>query len=199
MLNGEPFGKAIRMAKGNLAKSSDPNDITWLSFVLYGRPGFSTVSIPRKAPKAEEPAAPEKPRGINVYFSYSKQDVQTFKLDSLARSINQLPHVNKVFYRGRSYFGSIVMYMNENIPKSDVVLVFCSKGASRNVAEEARAATLQRKTVIPIYTDKNDVPVTLRTRRGVKYDPAHGINSEMAIRSKIMMVNPKADGTVPRE
>lgn len=192
MLNGEPFGAAIRKAKVDLVKSSDPNDITWLSFVLYGRPGFSTVSIPKKEPKAEEPAAPAPPKGVNVYFSYSKQDVQTFQLERLARSIDMLPQVEKVFYRGRSYFGSIVMYMNENIPKSDVLLVFSSKGASRNVAEEARAATLQGKQVIPIFTDRNDVPIMLRGKIGVRYDPKHAMNSEMQIRSKIMMVRPKA-------
>ncbi len=189
MLNGEPFGKAIRMAKGKLAKSSDPNDITWLSFVLYGQPGFSTVSIPQK--KVEEKPAPAKPKGINVYISYSKQDVQTFQLDKLARSIDRLPHVNKVFYRGHSYFGSIVMYMNENIPKSDVVVVFCSKGASRNVGEEIRAANIQRKNIIPVFIDKNDVPIMIRNRLGVKYNPKNAMNSEMQIRSKIQMIKPK--------
>ena len=38
LINGESFGRALCYAKKELAKSSDPNDITWMSFVLYGNP-----------------------------------------------------------------------------------------------------------------------------------------------------------------
>ena len=38
VINGESFGRALCYAKKVLAESSDPNDITWMSFVLYGNP-----------------------------------------------------------------------------------------------------------------------------------------------------------------
>ncbi|MFX1309765.1 MAG: CHAT domain-containing protein [Promethearchaeota archaeon] len=38
ILKKESFGKAIRSAKKKFSEISDPNDITWMSFVLYGDP-----------------------------------------------------------------------------------------------------------------------------------------------------------------
>jgi hypothetical protein len=41
IIKGESFGKAICYAKKELAETSDPNDITWMSFLLYGNPNNS--------------------------------------------------------------------------------------------------------------------------------------------------------------
>ncbi|MFX1298516.1 MAG: CHAT domain-containing protein [Promethearchaeota archaeon] len=45
ILNGTQFGTAIRSVKARLAKTSDPNDVTWLSFVIYGSPYNSTLNF----------------------------------------------------------------------------------------------------------------------------------------------------------
>jgi len=38
LLKGDSFGSAIRIAKERMAEKSDLNDITWMSFILYGDP-----------------------------------------------------------------------------------------------------------------------------------------------------------------
>ncbi len=43
LLEGESFGRAICFAKENLAEKSALNDITWMSFILYGDPSDSIL------------------------------------------------------------------------------------------------------------------------------------------------------------
>lgn len=53
-LKGVSFGDAVRSAKANLFETSDPNDITWLSFILYGMPEQSILPFLQKT-KVREP------------------------------------------------------------------------------------------------------------------------------------------------
>ncbi|HUX99265.1 MAG TPA: CHAT domain-containing protein [Candidatus Deferrimicrobium sp.] len=194
VLKGEPFGTSVRLAKEHLANTSDPNDITWLSFILYGNPGFSTITIPRKKEpaKVEEPAeAP--PKGLTVFLSYAKQDSRTFHIAEIARGLEQEPKVDKVYYHERDFTNNIAAYMNKNIAESDVVIIFCSQNSlkSFNVQNEIRTASLTRKEIIPVYLDTKDIPVMLKSRLGIRFDPSSTQGAIMQLRTKVNMVVPK--------
>ncbi len=54
LLNGESFGSAMRIAKNKLSKKSNPNDITWMSFVLYGDPEDSILEYFKKVDEVDD-------------------------------------------------------------------------------------------------------------------------------------------------
>ena len=49
ILKGESFGSAVCSTKAKLAEISDPNDITWMSFVLYGLPEQASLNFTQKS------------------------------------------------------------------------------------------------------------------------------------------------------
>ncbi|MFX1296093.1 MAG: CHAT domain-containing protein [Promethearchaeota archaeon] len=195
LLKGDPFGTAVRKAKEHLVNVSDPNDITWLSFILYGRPGFSTITIPRKKipPKEEAPVAPAPPKGLTVFLSYARHDSRLFHIREMVRMLEQIPKVDKVYYQERDFLGNIAAYMNKNIAESDVIIVLCSQNSlnSFTVKEEIRAGLLNRKEVIPVYLEKKYIPMRLKSSMGIHFDPKYVQGSLMRIRTRVSMVFPK--------
>jgi hypothetical protein len=188
LLKGEPFGTSIRKTKEHLANTSDPNDLTWASFIMYGSPGFSTVKIPKK-----DVPAKEKPKGIAVYLSYSQQDSKDFHISEVTRSLELNPMVHKVFDHVRDFTQNIPAYMNENIPQSDVVLVFCSKNSqrSRTMVEELNATMRYQIEIIPVYIDKQTIPISLKIKRGLEFDPKNIQATLQQLRLRINMVTPR--------
>jgi len=87
VLKKQSFGKAIRSAKKKFSKISDPNDITWMSFILYGNPeksylkGISKteVQVPDLEPKAisvEEKRKPPISEPVSEVFpDISKKEI----------------------------------------------------------------------------------------------------------------------------
>ncbi len=189
MLKGEPFGSAIRKTKEHLMNTSDPEDITWISFILYGRPGLSTVTIPKKTEekKVEEKPADEAPEKLTVYFSYARNDKNKFKLKDLAFSLERQLNIGKIYYWDKDFKGSRINYMNEGINEANVVLAFCGPATNQsfNMKDEIRAATTLRKPIIPIYLNKNDVPITIRTLRAIEFDAKNISRMAMKIVTQI--------------
>ncbi len=193
LLKGVTFGTAVREAKEHLANVSDPNDITWLSFILYGNPGFSTIKIPqKKAPVEEVPISePEQPaiepKGVTIFLSYANQDSKTFQVKDLVRHLELLPQIDKVLYRERDFVSNFVGFVNKGIAECDVFIVLCSPNTkqSRNINEEIRAAIAYQKEILPVFLNRDDIPIMARAKMGVQFNPKNIAGSAMQIETRI--------------
>ena len=65
----------------------------------------------------------------------------------------------------------IYVYMNDNLAKADVVLVFCSENSNKSDAVRAEwmAAHKMKKKLVPIFEDENDIPPLLTTKLGIQF------------------------------
>ncbi|MFX1258652.1 MAG: toll/interleukin-1 receptor domain-containing protein, partial [Promethearchaeota archaeon] len=67
---------------------------------------------------------------------------------------------------------SIIEYMNDNLGRCDVVLLFCSPNAldSVPVKKEWMAAESLNKPIIPIFFKPEHIPPLLNDRLGIEFD-----------------------------
>ncbi|TFF88020.1 MAG: CHAT domain-containing protein [Promethearchaeota archaeon] len=193
LFEGDPVGTAIRKTKKSMAETSDPNDITWLSFILYGRPGLSALDIPRKIAERKEDGktkADLKEETL-IFFIYAEQDTKPFQIKETARALEVLPNI-RVKYSGRDLFGNVANFISQNIYRSDIVVLFCSKNAdkSRTVKEAYRSANLYGKEIIPVYKNNFDIPPLLRSKFGIQYTGDYR-RVVTEIQKRIMMLKDK--------
>ncbi|MFX1478260.1 MAG: leucine-rich repeat domain-containing protein [Promethearchaeota archaeon] len=106
-----------------------------------------------------------------IFFSYSRQDNEIFQVPRIARELKIYPEIKEVlFYEGVDY-ANIVKYMNQNIGKCDIFLLFCSQNAlnSKYIEDEWQAAYSKDKIIIPIFHNFDHVPPLLTSRLGVQF------------------------------
>jgi hypothetical protein len=111
-------------------------------------------------------------REILVFVSYSSKDSKIFKIQGIAEKLKTYQGIKDVlFYEGES-IDNIIKYMNDNLGKCDVFLLFCSQNAlsSVPVEKEWTAAEAMGVPIIPIFYDLKHVPPLLQSRLGVEYD-----------------------------
>lgn len=67
---------------------------------------------------------------------------------------------------------SIIEYMNDNLGRCDVVLLFCSPNALESVPvkKEWMAAEAVQKPIIPIFFKPEHIPTLLSDRLGIEFD-----------------------------
>lgn len=67
---------------------------------------------------------------------------------------------------------NIIKYMNDNLGKCDVILLFCSPNALKSipVEKEWTGADAMEKPIIPIFLDTEHIPPILKSRMGYKFN-----------------------------
>ncbi|MFX1533300.1 MAG: toll/interleukin-1 receptor domain-containing protein [Promethearchaeota archaeon] len=115
--------------------------------------------------------------GLIVFISYADKDEQFFKIPEIAKGLESkdCPEIDKVLYWKRDAYRSLVKYMNENIGRCDLMLLFCSSNSedSKNVELEWTTAVDLKKEIIPVFLgDRKCVPNILRQNRGLPFDPS---------------------------
>ncbi len=110
--------------------------------------------------------------GFLVFISYATKDAKFFKIGKIAEKITQYPEIEDALYWQEDADGSIITYMNENVPKCDIFILFCSKNTikSRPIKIEWETAQIHDKEIIPIFTDIVYVPPLLRRLRGIQFN-----------------------------
>ena len=111
-------------------------------------------------------------RDMLIFISYSSKDTKIYKVREIAEKLKSFSGITEVlFYEGES-FDNIIKYMNDNLGKCDVFLLFCSQNAlsSVPVEKEWTAAEALGVPIIPIFFDLKHVPPLLQSRLGVEYD-----------------------------
>ncbi len=85
--------------------------------------------------------------------------------------LGDFSQIGDVLYWERDMYDDIYEYMNENLRKCDILILFCSENAdeSRPVRMEWMAALKLQKKIIPVFINENSIPTLLTTKLGIKF------------------------------
>ncbi|MFX1257833.1 MAG: TIR domain-containing protein [Promethearchaeota archaeon] len=107
-----------------------------------------------------------------IFISYATEDAELYKILELAKKLETYNKIGKVFCWQEDVYDDIIKYMNENIGKCDVMILFCSPNAlvSESVYDEWRAAYKLKKPIIPVFIKLEDIPPLLSPRLAIEFD-----------------------------
>ena len=110
--------------------------------------------------------------GILIFVSYATKDVDSFRIRAIAEKLTDFEEIEDVLYWQEDMHDNIIEYMNDNLGKCNVVLLFCSPNAleSDPVKKEWTAADAMNKPIIPVFFKPDHIPPLLRSRLGVEFD-----------------------------
>ncbi len=113
-----------------------------------------------------------KREGMSIFVSYATKDAELYKIAEIARGLESYKEIGEVLYWQENMHDSIIEYMNNNLRRSDVILLFCSPNAldSEPVKKEWMAAEAAKKPIIPIFLKPEHIPILLADRLGVEFD-----------------------------
>ncbi|MFX1444793.1 MAG: toll/interleukin-1 receptor domain-containing protein [Promethearchaeota archaeon] len=113
-----------------------------------------------------------KKENLLIFMSYATKDAELFKISDIANKLTNYNEINDVLYWQEDAGKSIVEYMEENLNKCDLLLLFCSPNSlhSSAVKKEYEAAQFMGKIIIPVFTEISHVPTLLQPERGVRFD-----------------------------
>ncbi len=114
----------------------------------------------------------EKKEGLLIFVSYATKDADLYKISELAHALESHKEIGEVLYWQEDMHDSIIEYMNDNLGKCDVVLLFCLPHAldSVPVRKEWMAAEALKKPIIPIFIKPEHIPPLLSDRLGFEFD-----------------------------
>ena len=109
---------------------------------------------------------------ILVFASYATKDANLFKISELAEALTEYDEIHDVLFWQEDMHDNIIEYMNDNLGKCDVMLLFCSPNSmiSVPVKKEWTAADAIGKPIIPVFVKTDYIPPLLRSRLGVEFD-----------------------------
>lgn len=109
---------------------------------------------------------------ILVFISYATRDSDNFRIPFIAEKLNKYPEIKNVLYWEEHMRDDIIKYMNDNVGRCNIFLLFCSPNSlkSEPVEMEWQAALKIKKKIIPIYTNEQDIPIMLTTKLGIKFN-----------------------------
>jgi len=108
---------------------------------------------------------------IKIFVSYATADSNYFQVSNIANLLAENPDIEKVFYWEKDLQDDIYEYMNKNLTKCNIFLIFCSANANQSepVQMEWQAALKIKKKIIPIFNNESDIPPLLSTKLGVQF------------------------------
>ncbi len=126
-------------------------------------------SVEAKSIKTENT---EVKRSYIGFFSYSMRDSQLFNIKKIAESLQSYKEIDEILWCEEDTRDNFIKYMDENIGKCDVMILFCSPNALESgfVEDEWMAAHAMKKPIIPVFLNIEHVPPLLRARIGVEFD-----------------------------
>ena len=110
---------------------------------------------------------------ILIFMSYATKDAENFKISEISESLTVYDEIENVLYWQEDLYDNIIEYMNDNIKKCDVMILFCSENALNSVPvkKEWTAAEIMGMPIIPVFTNPDHIPVILKSRLGYEIDP----------------------------
>ncbi|MFX1448776.1 MAG: toll/interleukin-1 receptor domain-containing protein [Promethearchaeota archaeon] len=129
---------------------------------------------PKPVEKVEEfvPFVNSREGEILVFVSHATKDTSIFNISEISNLLSKYPEIKKAIYWEEDMKDNIIKFMNDNLGKCHVVLLFCSENAlySNPVEKEWTAADALGKPIIPIFFDTAHIPPILQSRLGVEFD-----------------------------
>ncbi len=109
---------------------------------------------------------------ILIFISYATKDSDLFQIPKIAETLRTKPEIDEVLYWERNMKDDIYKYMNTNLGKCDILILFCSKNAlkSENVEMEWMAGLKTKKKIIPVFQDEKVIPPLLTTKLGIEFN-----------------------------
>ncbi|MFX1591358.1 MAG: toll/interleukin-1 receptor domain-containing protein [Promethearchaeota archaeon] len=113
---------------------------------------------------------------FNIFLSYATQDNTLFRIPEIARRLEELPSVYRVFYWEKDSGQNIIEYMEENLERSKIFIHFCTENSKKSKSVKLeREAAIQLKQedrirIIPVFQDPSDIPLLIKPFLGVQFD-----------------------------
>jgi len=110
--------------------------------------------------------------GILVFASYSTKDTELFHVSRIAESLTQYSEIDDVLYWEEDLYDDIFEYMNKNIKKCDIFILFCSENIEKSepINMEWMTALKLKKKIIPVFLEEEHIPPLLSTKYGIHFD-----------------------------
>jgi hypothetical protein len=114
----------------------------------------------------------EKTPGLIIFVSYATKDSKIFYIKDVCEELKKRPNIGDVKYWEEDSRDNIIKYMNDNLGRCDIFIIFCSPNAliSVPVEKEWTAAESMNIPIIPIFIKKEHIPPLLKPRRGVEFN-----------------------------
>ena len=111
-------------------------------------------------------------RDLLVFVSYATVDSGFFEVSNISEKLKKYPRIGDILYWEEALKDDIYDFMNNNLEKCDVFLIFCSKNSknSEPVQMEWKAALKLKKPIIPIFQTEDSIPALLSTKLGVHFN-----------------------------
>jgi len=109
---------------------------------------------------------------IKIFISYATEDSKKFKISIIAKNLIKYPLIETVLFWEEDLHDDIYDYMDSNLGKCDIFLLFCSQNALKSdaVKMEWHAALKIKKKIIPVFRREQDIPTLLSTKLGVQFN-----------------------------
>jgi hypothetical protein len=107
-----------------------------------------------------------------VFVSYATVDSTFFEVSKISDTLKNYPRIGDILYWEEALKDDIYDFMNNNLEKCDVFLIFCTKNSktSEAVQMEWKAALKLKKPIIPIFQSETNIPPLLSTKLGVQFN-----------------------------
>ncbi|MBD3350572.1 MAG: TIR domain-containing protein [Candidatus Lokiarchaeota archaeon] len=109
-----------------------------------------------------------------VFISYATIDSRKFDIPRISKLLTSTySDISEVLYWEENMLDDILVYMNDNIGRADVLIVFCSENSLKSdaVRNEWMVGYKMKKLIIPVFEKEADIPPLLTTKLGVQYTP----------------------------
>lgn len=132
---------------------------------------------------------------VLVFISYATADSETFQIPAIAEGLTECPEIEDCLYWQEDLYDDIYAYMDENVGKCEVFVMFCSPNAlaSVPVGKEWRAADALGKPIIPVFTSTDHIPPLLTSRLGIQIEPPNVKDNIKKLRKLILKKVPKEE------
>ncbi len=114
---------------------------------------------------------------FNIFLSYSTVDTDFFRIKEIAKKLEGHPEISNVYYWEKDSGQNIIEYMEDNLEKSKVFVLFCSQHSydSKSVKLERGAAIQlsqeERIRLLPVFVNPSEIPLLIKPFLGVEYHP----------------------------
>ncbi|MHA2290165.1 MAG: TIR domain-containing protein [Promethearchaeota archaeon] len=111
-------------------------------------------------------------KDILVFVSYATADSKYFEIRNISEKMRKYPLIGDILYWEEALKDDIYDFMNNNLEKCDIFLIFCSNTSksSEPVQMEWKAALKLKKPIIPVFQNETTIPALLSTKLGVQFN-----------------------------
>ncbi|MHA2289482.1 MAG: toll/interleukin-1 receptor domain-containing protein, partial [Promethearchaeota archaeon] len=101
-----------------------------------------------------------------IFISYATADSEYFQIPRLTKILASYPEIDEILYWESDMHDDIYRYMDMNLKRCKIVLLFCSKNSlySDAVNMEWSSALKLNKKILPVFIEPEEIPALLTTK-----------------------------------